>query len=57
MAQFLISVNDAMPNAHKFIVYMLDDTHIYVQPDVSTMHSKKLKEFRDHNALVKPFEA
>jgi TFIIH basal transcription factor complex TTD-A subunit len=57
MAQFLISINDSMPNAHKFIVYLLDDTHIYVQPDVGTMLSKRLQEFRDQNTFVKPFES
>jgi len=57
MAQLLISINDSMPNAHKFIVYMLDDTHIYVQPDVGTMLSKKLQEFRDQNTYEKPFAA
>lgn len=57
MAQFLISINDSMPNAHKFIVYILDDTHIYVQPDVGTMLSKRLQEFRDQNTFVKPLDA
>lgn len=55
MAQLLISINDSMPNAHKFIVYMLDDTHIYVQPDVGKMLQSKLQEFRDQNTYEKPF--
>lgn len=54
MAQFIVSVNDSMPNASKFIVYMLDDTHIYVQPHVADMLKKRINEFRDQNTYEKP---
>jgi TFIIH basal transcription factor complex TTD-A subunit len=54
MAQFIVNLNESMPNAHKFIVYMLDDTHIYVQPHVGEMLTKRLQEFRDQNTYEKP---
>lgn len=54
MAQFIVSINDSMPNASKFIVYMLDDTHIYVQPHVADMLNKRINEFRDQNTYEKP---
>jgi TFIIH basal transcription factor complex TTD-A subunit len=54
MAQFIVNLNESMPNAHKFIVYMLDDTHIYVQPNVGEMLTKRLQEFRDQNTYEKP---
>jgi TFIIH basal transcription factor complex TTD-A subunit len=54
MAQFIVNLNESMPNAHKFIVYMLDDTHIYVQPHVGEMLTRRLQEFRDQNTYEKP---
>ncbi|KAJ7527395.1 hypothetical protein O6H91_16G052000 [Diphasiastrum complanatum] len=54
MAQYIINLNESMPFAQKFIVYILDDTHIFVQPHVADMIQKRLEEFRDQNTYEKP---
>jgi TFIIH basal transcription factor complex TTD-A subunit len=54
MAQLIISINDSMPNAYKFILYILDDTHIFVQPNSAPLLTKKIQEFKDQNYKMIP---
>ena len=54
MAQFIINFNNSMPNAHKFIIHILDDTHLFVQENVVEMIRKKVQDFRDQNTFEKP---
>ncbi|XP_024525933.1 general transcription and DNA repair factor IIH subunit TFB5-like [Selaginella moellendorffii] len=57
MAQFVIHMNDQLPAAQQFIIYVLDDTNIFVQPNVVDMIQKRLQEFRDQNTYEKPLQA
>ncbi|KAJ3696988.1 hypothetical protein LUZ61_000693 [Rhynchospora tenuis] len=54
MAQFIVNLNNAMPANEKFIVHMLDSTHMFVQPHVAGMIRSKITEFRDQNSYEKP---
>ncbi|KAG0472906.1 hypothetical protein HPP92_014763 [Vanilla planifolia] len=38
----------------RFIVHMLDNTHMFVQPHVADMIRSKISEFRDQNTYEKP---
>ncbi|KQK08060.1 hypothetical protein BRADI_2g39330v3, partial [Brachypodium distachyon] len=54
MAQFIVNLNASMPASEKFIVHMLDPTHMFVQPHVGEMIRSKIAEFRDQNSYEKP---
>jgi TFIIH basal transcription factor complex TTD-A subunit len=54
MKQFIVSINDQLPNAQKFIIYDLDDTHLFVQPHVADMLQNKVKDFLDKITYEKP---
>ncbi|XP_078172908.1 nucleotide excision repair, TFIIH, subunit TTDA isoform X1 [Carex rostrata] len=54
MAQFVVNLNNSMPANEKFIVHMLDSTHMFVQPHVEVMIRSKISEFRDQNSYEKP---
>ncbi|OEL18473.1 hypothetical protein BAE44_0020509 [Dichanthelium oligosanthes] len=50
MAQFILDLNASMPESERFIVRMLDPTHMYVLPYVEQMIKSKVEEFRKHNS-------
>lgn len=54
MAQFIVNLNASMPASDKFILHMLDPTHMFVQPHVAEMIRGKISEFRDQNSYEKP---
>ncbi|KAJ0968734.1 hypothetical protein J5N97_021611 [Dioscorea zingiberensis] len=54
MAQFIVNLNASMPASQKFILHMLDSTHMFVQPHVAEMIRSKIAEFRDQNSYEKP---
>ncbi|KAL3682064.1 hypothetical protein R1sor_000086 [Riccia sorocarpa] len=54
MAQFIINLNNSMPNAQKFILEILDDTHMFVQPHMADTIQYRLQEFRESNTFEKP---
>lgn len=54
MAQFIVNLNASMPASDKFILHMLDPTHMFVQPHVAEMIRSKISEFRDQNSYEKP---
>uniref|UniRef100_I1PT75 General transcription and DNA repair factor IIH subunit TFB5 n=1 Tax=Oryza glaberrima TaxID=4538 RepID=I1PT75_ORYGL len=54
MAQFIVNLNASMPASDKFILHMLDPTHMFVQPHVAEMIRGKISEFRDQNSFEKP---
>ncbi|KAF7149820.1 hypothetical protein RHSIM_Rhsim02G0196200 [Rhododendron simsii] len=37
MAQFIINLDNSLPPSQKFIIHILDSTHLFVQPHVSEM--------------------
>jgi len=53
MAQFIVNLNASMPASERFIVHMLDPTHMFVQPHVVEM-IRMIGEFRDQNSYEKP---
>lgn len=54
MAQFIVNLNASLPASQKFIVHMLDNTHMFVQPHVADMIRSRISEFRDQNTYEKP---
>ncbi|CAK9135964.1 unnamed protein product [Ilex paraguariensis] len=54
MAQFIINLNASLPQSQKFIIYVLDSTHIFVRSDVAGTIREAIKEFRDQNTYEKP---
>ncbi|XP_058104669.1 general transcription and DNA repair factor IIH subunit TFB5 [Magnolia sinica] len=54
MAQFIVSFNASLPASQKFIVHMLDATHMFVQPHVAEMIRSRIADFRDQNSYEKP---
>nr|XP_016449213.1 PREDICTED: RNA polymerase II transcription factor B subunit 5-like [Nicotiana tabacum] len=54
MAQFIINVNAALPQSQKFILHVLDNTHLFVQSDVAGMIRSAIAEFREANTYEKP---
>ncbi|XP_077235546.1 general transcription and DNA repair factor IIH subunit TFB5-like [Tasmannia lanceolata] len=54
MAQFIVNMNAALPASQKFIVHILDSTHMFVQPHVAEMIRSRIAEFRDQNSYEKP---
>ncbi|KAF8047823.1 hypothetical protein N665_2814s0002 [Sinapis alba] len=54
MAQFIVNMNNSMPSSQKFIIHILDSTHLFVQPQVEQMIRSAIAEFRDQNSYEKP---
>ncbi|XP_021843521.1 general transcription and DNA repair factor IIH subunit TFB5 [Spinacia oleracea] len=54
MAQFIISMNNSKPSNQKFIIHVLDDTHLFVQPHATEMIRIAIAEFREANTYEKP---
>ncbi|XP_059641153.1 general transcription and DNA repair factor IIH subunit TFB5 [Cornus florida] len=54
MAQFIINLNASLPTSQKFIIHILDDTHLFVQPHVAEMIRSAISELRDQNSYEKP---
>lgn len=54
MAQFIINMNASMPASQKFIIHVLDSTHLFVQPHVAEMIRSAISEFREQNSYEKP---
>ncbi|XP_058201076.1 general transcription and DNA repair factor IIH subunit TFB5 [Rhododendron vialii] len=54
MAQFIINLDNSLPPSQKFIIHILDSTHLFVQPHVSEMIRRAIAEFRDQNSYEKP---
>ncbi|KAL9249043.1 General transcription and DNA repair factor IIH subunit TFB5-like protein [Drosera capensis] len=54
MAQFIVTLNAQQPANRKFIIHVLDNTPLFIQPDgVGTIRTK-IQEFRDQNTYEKP---
>ncbi|KAG8659358.1 hypothetical protein MANES_02G032611v8 [Manihot esculenta] len=54
MAQFIINLNASLPASQKFIIHVIDSTHLFVQPHVSEMIRSAIADFRDQNSYEKP---
>ncbi|MQL92473.1 hypothetical protein Taro_025094 [Colocasia esculenta] len=54
MAQFIINMNASLPASQRFILHILDDTHMFVQPHFGEMIKSRISEFRDQNTYEKP---
>ncbi|TVT99664.1 hypothetical protein EJB05_34455 [Eragrostis curvula] len=54
MAQFIVNLNASMPASERFIVQMLDPTHMFVLPHVAEMIKSKVDVFRKQNSYLKP---
>ncbi|OIT02429.1 PREDICTED: RNA polymerase II transcription factor B subunit 5-like [Nicotiana attenuata] len=54
MAQFIINMNAALPQSQKFIIQVLDNTHLFVRSDVAGMIRSAIAEFREANTYEKP---
>ena len=54
MAQFIVNLNASMPASERFIVHILDPTHMFVHPHVAEMIRSKIAEFRDQKSYEKP---
>lgn len=54
MAQFIINLNASLPASQKFIIHVLDSTHMFVQPHAAEMIRSAISEFRDQNSYEKP---
>ena len=54
MAQFIINMNASLPQNQKFIIHVLDNTHLFVRSDVAGMIRSAIAEFREQNTYEKP---
>ncbi|PKI56168.1 general transcription and DNA repair factor IIH subunit TFB5 [Punica granatum] len=54
MAQFIVNLNATMPASQKFIIRVLDSTHLFVQPNVADMIKNAIADFREQNSYEKP---
>lgn len=54
MAQFIINMNAALPQQQKFIIHVLDGTHLFVRSDVAGMIRSAIADFREQNTYEKP---
>jgi TFIIH basal transcription factor complex TTD-A subunit len=57
MAQFVVDLNASMPASERFIVRMLDPTHMYVLPHAGQMIKSKAKQLqggmkKDHSFAI-----
>ncbi|XP_059289631.1 general transcription and DNA repair factor IIH subunit TFB5-like [Lycium ferocissimum] len=53
-AQFIINMNAALPQSQKFIIQVLDNTHLFVRSDVAGMIRSAISDFREANTCEKP---
>ncbi|XP_009340342.2 general transcription and DNA repair factor IIH subunit TFB5 [Pyrus x bretschneideri] len=54
MAQFIINYDNSLPASQRFIIHVLDSTHLFVQPHAAEMIRSAIAEFRDQNSYEKP---
>ncbi|KAF9615346.1 hypothetical protein IFM89_022997 [Coptis chinensis] len=54
MTQFIINYNSSLPASQRFILHVLDNTHLFVLPNVGEMIRSAISEFRDQNSYEKP---
>lgn len=54
MAQFIINLNASQPTAQKFIIQVLDNTHLFVRADMGGTIKAAIAEFREKNTYEKP---
>ncbi|CAM0958492.1 unnamed protein product [Alopecurus aequalis] len=54
MAQFIVNLNASMAASDRFIVHILDPTHMFIQPTMGEYIKSKIAEFRDQNSYEKP---
>ncbi|KAH0664991.1 hypothetical protein KY285_026197 [Solanum tuberosum] len=54
MAQFIINMNASLPQSQKFIIHVLDNTHLFVRSDMAGMIRSAISDFRDANTYEKP---
>ncbi|XP_047939308.1 general transcription and DNA repair factor IIH subunit TFB5 [Salvia hispanica] len=54
MAQFIINMNASLPQSQKFIIQVLDNTHLFVRPDMGGMIKSAIATFREQNTYEKP---
>ncbi|CAN7035638.1 unnamed protein product [Brassica rapa subsp. trilocularis] len=54
MAQLIVNMNNTMPSSQRFIIHVLDSTHLFVQPHVEQMIRSAIAEFRNQNSYEKP---
>ncbi|KAJ6712346.1 GENERAL TRANSCRIPTION FACTOR IIH SUBUNIT 5 [Salix purpurea] len=54
MAQFIINLNASLPASQKFIIHILDNTHMFVQSHASDMIRSAISDFREQNSYEKP---
>ncbi|KAL8226891.1 hypothetical protein R6Q57_016723 [Mikania cordata] len=54
MAQFIINYNASLPQSQKFIIHILDGTHLFVSSNVDGMIRSAIQEFREKNTYEKP---
>ena len=54
MAQFIINMDNSLPASQKFIIHVLDNTHLFVQPHVTEMIRSAIAEFREQISYEKP---
>ncbi|PIA49961.1 hypothetical protein AQUCO_01300597v1 [Aquilegia coerulea] len=47
-------MNASLPASQRFIIHVLDNTHLFVQPNVEQMIRSAISEFRDQNSYEKP---
>ncbi|WCJ31421.1 Nucleotide excision repair TFIIH subunit TTDA [Euphorbia peplus] len=54
MAQFIINLNGSLPASQRFIIHVLDGTHLFVQPHAGETIRSAISEFRDQISYEKP---
>ncbi|GJN36347.1 hypothetical protein PR202_gb25196 [Eleusine coracana subsp. coracana] len=54
MGQLIVNLNASMPESERFIVRVLDSTHILVLPHAERMIKRRIEGFSKHNTFVKP---
>ncbi|XP_075488825.1 general transcription and DNA repair factor IIH subunit TFB5 [Primulina tabacum] len=54
MAQFIINMNASLPQSQKFIIHVLDNTHLFVRSDMAGMIRSAMATFREQNTYEKP---
>ncbi|XP_048497126.1 general transcription and DNA repair factor IIH subunit TFB5-like [Beta vulgaris subsp. vulgaris] len=54
MAQFIIHMNVHCQQNQKFIIRVLDNTHLFVQPHAAEMIRSAMSEFKEANTYKKP---
>ncbi|KAH0643977.1 hypothetical protein KY290_034768 [Solanum tuberosum] len=54
MTQFIINMNASLPQSQKFIIHVLDNTHLFVRSDMAGMIRSAISDFRDANTYEKP---